>query len=291
MREKKAVFIINPKAGTKNIADLPEKINSELKDHFYSDILFWEHPEMDIKSIVKENISQGTDIFVAIGGDGTVNKVAEALTGTGVPLGIIPTGSGNGLSRHLKIPLNLKKAIRSLINGNTIDIDTCKINNRPFFCTSGVGFDAYVGKLFADSGKRGFKTYAKIIMSEFARYQPQEYILTIDGEVIRTEAFLVTFANAGQYGNAAVIAPDADICDGYIDVIILKPFRVINSLELATRLYTRTIHMSKWTETYRGKEISLTRKTPGMVHYDGEPYEMGESLDISIDPLSLRVIK
>lgn len=291
MRKKKVLFVINPNAGTKNNSNLPEKIRSKLQNFHDPEILLWEHPEMDIKRLISGYLKkQDVDRVVAVGGDGTVNKVAEALTGTGIPLGIIPTGSGNGLSRHLKISLKLKKAIDIIIEGNTIDIDTCKINERPFFCTSGVGFDAYVGKLFADPGKRGFKTYAKIIMSEFRKYKPREYQLIIDDKTIKTEAFLITFANAGQYGNAAVIAPEADIRDGFIDVIILKPFKAINSLELATRLYTKSIHLSKYTETYRAKNIRLIRKEPGLVHYDGEPCEMGEELEISIDPLSLKMI-
>ena len=159
-----------------------------------------------------------------------------------------------------------------------------------FACTSGIGFDALIGKLFAESKTRGFYTYFKLTMSQFMNYQPQDYKLFIDEKEINTKAFLITFANASQYGNNAYIAPQADIQDGFIDICILKPFSAWNVLALGMRMFNKNIHQSPFMETYRTRNLLVKRAKSGPVHYDGEPHEMGEVLRYEILHSSLNVL-
>ena len=284
------LFIVNPKAGVKkknlfrDIELLSNRIGLKYR------ILVWEKPDQDIVTLIKENLDDSIDIVVAIGGDGMVNKVAQALVNTKFAMGIIPMGSGNGLARYLKIPLDIEKSMDVLLNGKIVKVDTCEINNHLFLATAGAGFDAHVGKLFANSTKRGFLSYVKITLYQFRTYRPLNYELIIDGKPYNIEAFSVTIANANQWGNNAVIAPEADIQDGVMEITILKPFKMISAPIIAIRLFNKTIHLSKHSVTFKAKEILLKRNDSGAVHYDGEPDEMGEDLKISINPLTLNMV-
>ncbi len=286
---KKIAYIVNPNAGVANLKEIVSLIKLHSPASMEYEIIYWEYPEQgnEITTRIK---SENFTIAVAVGGDGTVNEISKALIGTNIPLAIIPIGSGNGLARHLKIPLNIKDAIRLIAGGSEISIDSCFINDRAFFCTSGIGFDAHIGKLFAEATHRGFSTYVKITLSQLFSYQPSTYSLTINKEKIMRKAFLITFANASQYGNDAFIAPHASVGDGLIDICILKPFKFWDLPFIIWRMFHRKIDKSHFMETFRASEVDVEREAKGPTHFDGEPGEMGSKLRIRILPASLRVI-
>lgn len=290
MITKKILFVINPISGGKNKKNLPELIHAAMQNKSDYKIIFWENAEQDIHAIIKDEIENNNfTMLVAAGGDGTINRIANCIKNTKTTLGIIPLGSGNGFARFLKIPMNTEKALEIITNGKEILIDTCTINDKPFYCTAGVGFDAHIGKLFANANKRGPWTYIKKIISEFRKYNAEIYELNIDGQKITEKAFLITFANANQWGNNAQIAPKANIQDGLINITILKPFNVYNAPILAARLYLKNMHKSRYTSTYTGKEIIVTRLTESPVHFDGEPEKMGNKIEVKIFPKTLSV--
>ncbi len=291
MESNKVLFVINPNSGRKKKIDISEIIKKEVNPTVNFRIIYWETPKQDIADIIKELIEkENFDFVFAVGGDGTVNKVASALINSNVVLGIIPLGSGNGLAKYLKIPIDIKKSLNLLSNAKFIEIDTCYINNKPYFITSGVGFDAHIGKLFANSKSRGFLSYFKIIISELFKYKSKQYLLTIDDKEIKIKAFLITFANANQYGNNVIIAPEADIQDGIIDVTVIKQFNIFQAISLAFMLLNHRINKSSAVETFKGKKIKLINDENLSVHYDGEPDELTELLAIDIIPHSLKVL-
>jgi len=229
------------------------------------------------------------DIVVAVGGDGSVNETAAGLIGTQTAMAIIPTGSGNGLARHLGIPLNLKKALEVINAGYETVIDSVQLNEHIFVNVAGIGFDAHIGWEFAKFGKRGFSSYLKIISREFPRYKAQDVELIIDGKSSIKKAFLISFANGSQWGNNAYIAPAADCRDGLIDIAILKDFNLLSAISIGYRLFKKTIHKSAALETIKAKEV-IVRQPGTIAHIDGEPIETGNELRIKVNPLSLRII-
>jgi diacylglycerol kinase (ATP) len=288
-KTKRAGIIINPVSGGTDKKQVLEEIRKNFPSDIEYDIIVWERPDQK-EEIIQKIRERNYDIVVAAGGDGTINQVAQAIKDTDSVLGIIPLGSGNGLARHLNIPMDIKKAIALIGNGREIRIDACIVNNMPFFCTSGIGFDALIGKLFAESKTRGFLTYVRLTFSNFIKYQPQNYTLLIDGIEINSKAFLITFANASQYGNNAYIAPQADISDGFIDVVILKPFKLWQMIPIGSKMFNKTLNTSSYVEVYRGQNISVTRQKPGPVHFDGEPEEMENHIQYRISKGSVRAI-
>lgn len=289
MSRKKIAFVINPNSGSDKKTDRVALVKSLLSDTYDSEIILWSKIS-DRDAIFHRVTTEGFDIAVAVGGDGTVSQLANALAGTNVALGIIPFGSGNGLARHLGVPMDKAAAMKLLETGVIKKIDRGNINQRSFFCTAGVGFDARIGKLFAESTKRGFWTYGKMTVSEFKAYDPETYIIDIDGKKIERKAFLMTIANAGQYGNNAWIAPKANAMDGILHLSILRPFRWWNMAGIARKMFGKKLDNSRFLETFTGKKITITRKAEGATHYDGEPDVMGTELVATIEPAALNVV-
>lgn len=287
--KEKILFIVNPVSGTgkreKALKLIKEKLSPNLEAKIVLTKFAGEATEIAIHYHQK-----GYNKVVAVGGDGTVNEIAKGVVGTNMAMGIIPTGSGNGLARHLHIPMNISKAIEVINGGRITNIDHGTINNTLFFCTSGVGFDALIGNKFAEAGTRGLSTYARTTIREYFAFKPQHYTLDIDGKLYDRDAFMITFANASQYGNNAYIAPQADIADGLLDVVIVKRFPLYRSPRFAYQMFTKKMNRSPFVETFRARRITVTRKEAGYVHFDGEPGKMGAKLQITAIPAALKVI-
>jgi YegS/Rv2252/BmrU family lipid kinase len=287
--KKRVAFVINPKSGSDRKTDRVALIRSLLSDDYDATIFEWNKVE-DSHFIFKTVIDGEFDIAVAVGGDGTVSQLASALSGSNTALGIVPFGSGNGLARHLQIPLDTNGAMHLIATGVVRSIDKGNVNGHDFFCTSGTGFDARIGKLFAESTKRGFWTYTKLTLREYASYSHESYELHLDDQIIQRDAFLITTANAGQYGNDAWIAPEASVTDGQLRVVILKPFHWWHLLGIATKMFRKKVHTSKFIETHTAKNIRIVRKERGAAHHDGEPAELDADLTITVTPACLKVV-
>lgn len=285
----KIAFIINPKAGVKKKIDLEHFISSNFPKHIPFDLIVWKNKD-DFESIKNTILNGDYTIVVACGGDGTVNQVASVVVHTKMALGILPLGSGNGLARSNAIPMNLLKALNVIAAGQSKKMDTGTINHIPFFCTAGIGFDALIANEFATSTKRGFNTYLKTTIKEYFGYKPHKYTITVDGKMIKTTAFLITVANAGQWGNNIFIAPHAKLDDGIFHISVLRPFSRFAIPLIAARLLSRKIHTSSKFESFDGKdvEISFNGKLPA--HFDGEPLLADGKILIKMNPLSLNIV-
>jgi diacylglycerol kinase (ATP) len=277
--KRKIAFIVNPNAGTRGKENIIDTLRARIPSNINFEVINWnnKHSFNEIKNLLLKN--DYTDL-VAVGGDGTVNEVAKVAMEKNVPLGILPHGSGNGLARSLGIPMKLEKALDVIVNGNIRSIDGGLINKKFFFCTSGVGFDAHIGFLFASLKNRGLWGYVRTTLKELFKYKASEYRLTMNGSTFTREAFLITFANAGQYGNDFYIAPEADLNDGMLHVAIFKPFMLLSSPLIFLRFIFRKAHTSRFIETFVTDKLLLRRVEKGPIHYDGEPGEAGFDLEI-----------
>ena len=292
MPEKiKLVFVINPISGTGSKDVIPTLIDRHINKEMFDVQLRMTEYAGHAHDIASECKEQGTGIVVAVGGDGTVNEVARALIDSETALGIIPCGSGNGLARHLMLPMNVKGALEIINQGVIHDLDYGVINGHPFFCTCGMGFDAFISKKFADAGKRGPLTYIENVLKEGLKYEPETYELTLDGnETEPYEAFLLSVANASQYGNDAYIAPQASMSDGFLDVVIMEPFDILEAPQVGIDLMNKTLNKSSKIKCFRAKDIMIKRKAPGVIHYDGDPIEEGEILHVTLHNNGIKML-
>ena len=288
--KKKAVFIINLISGTSDKAAIPGLIDQYLdKTQFEYEIAVTQYAG-HASEIAAKAKDDGVDVVVAIGGDGTVNEVARAIVHSDTALGIIPCGSGNGLARHLLLPLNVRKAIEVINRCEIRQLDYGIINDYPFFCTCGMGFDAFVSMKFAEAGKRGPITYVENVLREGLKYKPETYTIEDENGTVQYKAFLISCANASQYGNNAYIAPQASMSDGLMDVIIMEPFDVFEAPQISIEMFSKTLDKNSKIKTFRTRHLHIHRDKPGVIHYDGDPVMTGADIDIELKPKGINII-
>lgn len=287
---RKVVFIANPISGTQNKKQVLQCIKERIDETQYDyEIMLTEYAGHAVELAAKA-ASEGAYIIVAVGGDGTINEVARSIRHTSSALGIIPCGSGNGLARHLQIPLDVKGAIDVINEGVVECVDYGKINDIPFFCTCGVGFDAFVSLKFAASKRRGLLTYLENTLHESLKYEPETYEIETGDGTLKYKAFLIACANASQYGNNAYIAPRASLSDGLMDVTILEPFTVLDVPSLAYQLFNKTIDQNSRIKTFQCKDVRIRRVKDGVIHYDGDPIMAGKDLKVEIVPKGINMV-
>jgi YegS/Rv2252/BmrU family lipid kinase len=283
----KTLFLINARSGPRRKLDLPALIRANVT--VPHELRATERKE-DLDTVLEDAERDGFDVVYAVGGDGTVHEVAKRLVGRRLALGILPTGSGNGFARHIRLPMEAAASLRACGGGRIVTIDTAAVNGIPFLGVLGAGFDALIAHRFAESMVRGIRTYARIGFGAFFSYKPEEVEVIVDGEPLRTTAFTVVVANSSQFGNNATIAPSASVTDGLLDVVIIGKVGFWGACALLPRLLLRTIDRSKHVTTLRGRHIEIRRPAGGYVHLDGEPFTMPALLSVHIKPASLRVL-
>ncbi|MBN1541007.1 diacylglycerol kinase family lipid kinase [candidate division KSB1 bacterium] len=291
MELKRVKFIQNPRSGfIKSPIFVRKLIELTLEDapfdFDFSETQYRGHA----KALALESVKEGYDAIVAVGGDGTANEIATALVHKPAAMGIIPTGSGNGLARGVNIPVSVRRAVRLLINGRIRQIDAGKIEDRYYFVVAGVGFDALVGKLFDDRSLRGPLPYFTIGFREFFYYKPEIFVLRFNGKQVVAPALLVAIANTKQWGNGAIISPHAEVDDGLLDVCILHRINFLYALYHLPKLFNGQIDKIRKYERYQTREVEIIRQTAGPYHADGEPGEGGQTLRLSVEPRALCII-
>lgn len=288
--QKDIIFLINPISGVGQKKDIPALIEQHIQQHSYQ-IRYTQYRGHGSEIAAAEK--DQAKAIIAIGGDGTVNEVAAALTGSNCAIGIIPTGSGNGLARHLKIPLTIKAALERINRFEIQTYDTGMVNDHFFVGTAGFGFDAHIAHCFDEHPKRGFLTYASLIAKEYKKYQPRHYIITLEDQKIERSALFCAVANSSQFGNGFTISPGSDMQDGKMELVLVDKFPLIESMIVGTRFFTQSIENSKHYERIPfNKNISIEVNSTDVVrfHLDGEPLQDGPQFDISIQAQSLQII-
>jgi YegS/Rv2252/BmrU family lipid kinase len=284
------LFIINPMLERRLGFRIGDLLSDALDPALYADpaIVYSEFPG-HARDLALQNQDK-YHVIVAGGGDGTVNEVASQLTHTGVVLGILPMGSGKGLARSLCIPMDIRKAIHTLNAYRVMEIDTGLANRFRFINIAGIGFDATVAHAYAAKSGRGFFTYAWQTARNLLSYASIPVQVKTSQHEESTRAFLLSVANASQWGYGARISPHAHPNDGLLDLCIWKKFPRVFSPILLLRLFNGTIHRSRYLDIIRVREAEIDGQPKCIGHIDGEPVEFTMPLNIRVDPASLKVI-
>jgi YegS/Rv2252/BmrU family lipid kinase len=278
-------FIINIKSGSKSTSSKAQLIQ-KLNKIENSSLHFTEYSGHG-GELAKLAISQQATKIIVVGGDGTINEVASELIHTQMPLGIIPIGSGNGLARHLNIPMNFKSALNMALHGENKVIDSLTWNSKPFFCTAGIGFDAYVAEEFSKTQHRGFWNYIKSTLRSSLTYVPIEIEINNQMEYV----FSLSIANANQFGNNAYISPLSNIQDALFEVVKVSPLHIMEKAQLGIRLFLKTIQSHPKVVTKSLDIFEFSIKKGICYHIDGESLISDENfVKINIIPKSLVVI-
>lgn len=279
MKKKKILFIINPISGksrNKNIVNkiqlliAANQIDAKIKITDYAG-----HGE----EIAHLAINEGIKHFVVVGGDGSINEIARSLyLHKEASLGIIPRGSGNGLAKHLSIPNNLEKAFQIATGVETIAIDVGLLNKNPFFSIAGIGFDAKIADDFSKMQGRGLKNYVIAVIKRYPNYRPKKYVISLNQKTYTVKAFLISLANSNQFGGNAIIAPNADLSDGLIEICMMKKVPILKAIIIFPLIFVKRFHRTKYLDIIQSDSAEILREKPGLVHIDGDPICIKEKL-------------
>ncbi len=290
MSKKHVVFIINPKSGVERQKEITQGIEANLDKEQHSYELIHTQYAKHGTTLAKEAAQKGAYAVVAVGGDGSVNDVAQGLLGTNTLLAIIPKGSGNGMARTMKIPLDTNEAIKVISKGNTADMDVAFANDRPFISNAGVAFDALISKKFAKSERRGLMVYSWLVTKHMWLYKEWDWNITIDGKDYSERAFMINVANGQQFGYNFRIAPMASYTDGLLDIIIVRKFPKILGGALAFRGLTGSIAGSPYVQHLTGREITISNPALKLMQTDGDAHACEPTIKFRVEKGAQKVI-
>lgn len=294
------MVVINPISGTRAGENTNDIIIAEASKLTWTDESGAAHPYViDVRltehaghatELAAEAADKGYYGIIACGGDGTVNEAATGVCDrSNIALGIIPLGSGNGLARHLGVPMTIPGAFKVIQEDRILESDYATANGRPFFCTFGVGFDAEVTETFNRLPGRGLKTYVRAMLEEYFHFKASHYTIIANGYRITEDALLVAVCNASQYGNNAYIAPQASIKDGLLDVTVIHHGNLIENTLSAIEILTGLVGKSANSTTFRTKSLKIIRNSDGAVHFDGEAAQLENEIHVECHPGQLRL--
>ena len=295
MRSPEIVAIVNPLSGAGASTDVAGRRVALLNDQFAAakidGAVHLTERRHHARELAQSAIEAGASTVIAWGGDGTINEVGVALAGSGVALGIIPAGSGNGFARELGIPWAPEAAIAIAIGGHARPIDAGEIDGRLFFNIAGVGIDAVIAERFntLTLGRRGMGPYVRFAVHELIRYRASHYRVVLDGETIVSDALLIAFANGREYGNGIRLAPRARVDDGVLEALIVEDRNPIARLWCGRHLVLGTTDRAH--RVFSRSIGSATIESDGemLYHVDGEIGRARNRIDVRIRPGLLRV--
>ncbi len=282
--KKRVLFIVNPVSGVNQ--SRKSMLADVVAARFDPELFEWEirlsESAVHVQKLSREATAAGVDIIVAVGGDGTINEIAQVLVDSSAVLGIIPAGSGNGLAHFLKIPFKLEEALNLIKNGEAMCIDTIQLNDRIAVSIAGMGFDARIARQFALDNHRGFFTYFKIAVKEYITFRPRLFQVITNNFIIKERAILLSIANSNQFGYNTFIAPKASITDGLADITIVKKIPYSKILRTVVLLFTHKIDKSLYVNTYKADQFTVIRETGKYVNIDGEPFKMDKEVHVKV---------
>jgi YegS/Rv2252/BmrU family lipid kinase len=289
--KRKIIFIVNPISGIgkqKKIESiLADNLDKELFDYEIRYTEYAHHGTYIAREAAEQN---SCDAIVAVGGDGSVNDVVNGLHGQNLTMGIIPCGSGNGLARDMKIPLQPAQAVRMINQYNVAPIDTVQLNNLIFVSIAGVGFDALVARKMKLAKKRGLTAYVNIVMSDYPLSKDTVFHLVVDGKEIERKAWFISFANSNQFGYNTAIAPLAHLDDGLLDICIVDKIPLAHLPLTAPLVYLNHFNLSQHVEILKAKEVIVLDNDYQWVNVDGEGLRVGKELQFTVHHKALNII-
>lgn len=283
-------FIVNPISGGLDKSEVVQLIETYIDSNKYDYEVLWTKYSGHGFKLARKAVEKGVDIVCAVGGDGSVHNIASGMVNSDSILAIIPIGSGNGLARHLQIPMNIKEAISTINQMKIRAIDVVKINRKYFFNVAGFGFDGHISKLFAKTKKRGLANYTNLVLKEFFKAQEDDFSLLFENKKsLNGKALMLSIANGAEFGNGFQVSPKSSLSDGYLELVVTRKPGALTFPSLVMNALKGNAHTSKFVTTYRFKKLTVL-KASNSFHADGEPISVKFPLQIEVNPKALLII-
>jgi len=285
--ELKLLFVINPGSG-KHTVNFETLIEDFFKDYpTVSAGLHLLDDSGECDTLKEVLLTARPDRVVAVGGDGTIKLLAEMLIGTGIPLGIVPAGSANGMAKELQIPLEPEAALRLVMEGRPHRIHLVRVNGELCIHLSDIGFNAYVVKTFDSLPQRGMLGYAKAAWKVLWRHSRMKAVFSINNRTVEREAVMVVIANATSYGTGIRINPEGRLDDDLFEVVIVRRISLIEILKMG---FTRLPFNPRKTELFQTRSLLIRSTRKAHFQVDGEYRGKVNELRAELLPDALSVI-
>lgn len=289
----KALLVINPKAGRRKTSPIPDIKRAFKEEPFFDLDIHNTTGPGDATVAARQAASNGYDLVIAAGGDGSIFEVSNGLVGTDTCLGVIPVGTENVLAREMGVPLNPLAACQHMLKTSPRVIDVGQLADQYFVCFAGIGFDAHVAHRLNSARKKRFGALAYFLTSAERlgtyRKAPHQAKITIDDQVIESEFLILVVSNIRTYGGGLIPAPNAKIDDGLLDVCLFPAADYLNIMTnmMATRSGK---HLGRvGIQYFQGKEILIETGDQEQIQLDGDAWPGNSPFKLSVRPQSLRV--
>lgn len=281
-------FIVNSRIGKKKMIAFRRSLSIHFGDklHMVKMTAYAGHAPL----LAEEAIRQGATRIVAVGGDGTVNEIVQVLGNTEIALGIVPLGSGNGLARHCRIPLQIDAAVALLVDAKVVTIDLGKANDYYFVSNTGVGFDALVCRKIKETNRRGLMMYVRYVFKQFFSYKSNFYDINIDGHEIRKKAYFLNVANGKEFGYGFKISPNASIQDQLLNLIVVEEISIFNAVAFVIDGWKGSLYRNKYVYHTIAKRIQIKSPNKMELQTDGDARDCGVFCHIFVCPNALKLL-
>jgi len=282
---------MNPKSGVKKDVFKEEHLIEALDPTAFAITFFKTTHRKHATALAKQIVAEGFDVLLISGGDGTINECIQAVIGFDIYVGIIPSGSGNGLSRHTGIGLDYKKAMQFINTMNWKHIDAVKLNKKYFINLAGIGFDGYLTKIIREREYRGFWLYVWLFASKVWKYKAKSYIITADDTTYNGEYLIMVIANGPMYGYSFEVAPGADLTDGVLDITVFKKVGFLKLIKDLPKIVANKIDKLDWVFRFKSKKITVETPKKIHLHVDGEYRKIKKNkVEIEVIPQAIKLI-
>ncbi len=280
-------FIINGRLPLKKIEKI-KSISEKLFGKTCCNFLITQQAN-ETTNLAQQAIENNASAIISVGGDGTLHEVLQAVAEKNIPLGILPMGSGNGLARQLNIDLNFEKALHQLKESKKVAIDIGKVNNRFFINSLGFGFDARVCQEINLATFRGLKMYMYYFIKNYFSYQPQQFLLKINDEIIKEEFFMISIANGKQFGYNFNIAPEASLTDGEFDIVLIKKMKLWQGVKFIINSWQKKNTLSTKISYKKTKQLSI-ETNENIFQCDGDAFKENGTFEINFSLFELQIL-
>lgn len=288
MPTRKILFFLNPASGTcdNNFQDEIENYFSE-KGQIEIDFFIPDWDE-DVKQKFNQKVNKADyETVVASGGDGTVTFVCENIYGTDLKLGILPTGSANGLAKNLNIPVNLHQALEIIEHGNIRKMSSLMINGKFSVHLADVGINAAIIKQFESQEKRGIWGYFSAFRNVIFKQKKVKVKIITDQKSFEEEVFMLVFSNGTGYGTGLTINPDGRFDDNVFEIVLVKKLSFFRGLKL---YWTNEKPSPEYLEIHSCKKAVAEFSTKMHLQIDGEYLGLTQKVEAEFNEKFIEVI-
>lgn len=296
--KRKILFLINPISGTRDKVVLRKKIEERCQSSQCDFEILATSKDGKYDYLKTKVVTDSITDVVICGGDGSLSPVIRPLLHSEVRIGIIPSGSGNGLARTVGISSHLNKALDIIMDGRSKGVDAFWVNEYLSVHLVGLGFDAKVAHEFSKQKKRGINTYIKEVIKNFLSIEKYKFEIEIDGHWHRKDAFMISIANSNQFGNNFKIAPGASLSDGKIDITLfeksLKPLLLLEILRHVLLGKPKKVNEIEWKDAhviyFQTDELKIKNYSNAPFHLDGDPAPTSDYFHIKMIPGAFQLL-